>query len=129
MRLILTMPQPGETINEGVVVRWLKKPGDSVSEKEPLLELETEKAVFNYESPFEGKLISHEAKEGDSVPVGEPLAIFEITESRAKNYLSLGIGRVADQEPAQKKAAVGISPGGATGTAPRERPGRPNHGG
>ncbi len=88
----LTMPQPGETITQGMVVRWLKKPGDAVSEGEIVVELETEKAVFEYESPYAGVLKEILVGENTSAPVGTPIAIYEVDEVKAKSYKMLGMG-------------------------------------
>ena len=101
-KLFLAMPQPGETITEGTIVEWVKKVGDFIAEGEAVCELETEKAVFEYESPFEGTLVeileSNEAK----VQVSKPIAIMEVEESKAKNYLMLGIADVADDSVIEK---------------------------
>ena len=62
---------------------------DSIKEGQNIVELETEKALFEYESPFEGKLLEMVEKDGATVPVGQPIAVFEIEASKAKNYLIL----------------------------------------
>ena len=48
------IPSLGESITEGVIVRWMKKDGDSVATDEPLLELETDKASVEIPSPVDG---------------------------------------------------------------------------
>ncbi len=63
------MPQMGESITEGTVVRWLKKPGDRVLRDEPLLEISTDKVDTEIPSPGEGVLAEIKVKEGDTVPV------------------------------------------------------------
>ena len=92
MKLYLTMPKPGETIHEGVIVKGLKKMGDAVEEKEPLVELETEKAVFTYESPFKGEIGKILVEENSSIAVGSPIALFEVSEEDGQRYLMLGVG-------------------------------------
>lgn len=87
------MPQPGETITEGTVVRWLAKAGDAIKEKQPLVELETEKALFEYESPYAGTLQKIVAGDGKVVPVGESLAIFTVADEKAHMYSMLGLGQ------------------------------------
>lgn len=104
MKLYLTMPKPGETIHEGVIVKWLKKAGDAVEEKEALVELETEKAVFTYESPFKGKIEKILVQENDSAQVGSPLALFEVSEEDGQRYLMLGVGMPVDKS---EKSTVG----------------------
>ena len=96
MKLALTMPQFGESITEALIVRWLKKAGDEVAEREPLIEMETEKSVFSYESPFKGKMVKVLAGENQQVRVGTEIAYFEVEEAAAKKYLALGIGTAID---------------------------------
>ncbi|MDO8518691.1 MAG: dihydrolipoamide acetyltransferase family protein [Deltaproteobacteria bacterium] len=98
-KILLTMPQPGETITEGHVVRWIAKPGGAVKEGQPVVELETEKAVFEYESPYEGKLLEILSPDGSSVPVGNPIAVFEVSDEKASTYFMLGIGSKAGKIP------------------------------
>ncbi|MBI4411398.1 MAG: 2-oxo acid dehydrogenase subunit E2 [Deltaproteobacteria bacterium] len=96
-KIILTMPQPGETITEGNVVRWIAKKGDSVKEGQAIVELETEKALFEYESPYEGKLSEIVASDGSIVAVGNPIAVFEVEDSKAATYFMLGIGKKVEE--------------------------------
>ncbi len=104
--MALTMPQFGESITEALIVRWLKKEGQDVKEQEPILELETEKSVFSYESPFQGKLIAILQKENQSVVVGTEIAHFEVADNVAKKYLALGIGKVVGGGPTPKETPV-----------------------
>lgn len=109
MKLYLTMPKPGETIREGVIVKWLKQPGALLEEKEALVELETEKAVFTYESPFKGKLEKIMAEESDSKEVGAPIALFEVSEEDGQRYQMLGLGLSVDRNaeiPTKKAEAI-----------------------
>ena len=73
----LTMPNIGEGVTEGEIVRWLKQLGDPVARDEPVVEIETDKAIVEIPSPFEGTLTSILAAEGETVPIGA--AIAEIT--------------------------------------------------
>ena len=72
----LTMPNVGEGVTEGTVTRWLKAEGDNVALDEPVVEVETDKAVVEIPSPFEGKLAKILVQEGEVVPIGAPLAEF-----------------------------------------------------
>lgn len=90
-QLYIQMPQPGETITEGTIVKWIAKAGDVVQENTPLVELETEKALFEYESPFEGTIVKILHGDQSRLPVATPIAIMEVTASKAKQYLMLGI--------------------------------------
>jgi pyruvate dehydrogenase E2 component (dihydrolipoamide acetyltransferase) len=63
------MPQGGQDITEGYVVRWFKKEGESIRRGELLCEVETEKAVFEVESPCDGVLLKILAAAGTKVPI------------------------------------------------------------
>src|SRR2546428_7396500 len=70
------MPKTGAGVyKEGVILSWAKKEGDQVKEKEPLAEIETEKAVMTYESPASGTILKLLAAEGDTVAVGTPICL------------------------------------------------------
>ena len=56
MSQIVTMPQLGETVTEGTVLRWLVKVGDEVREDDPILEISTDKVDTEVPSPFAGKV-------------------------------------------------------------------------
>ena len=68
------MPQLGETVTEGTVIRWLKKVGDSVTVDEPLLEVSTDKVDTEIPSPTSGLLDAILVSEDTTVPVGAVLA-------------------------------------------------------
>src|SRR5258705_6261138 len=70
----LVMPQLGESVMEGTVVRWIAKPGQKVERDEPLVEIATDKANTEIPSPTAGVLVEQLAKEGAVVTVGGPLA-------------------------------------------------------
>lgn len=70
---IVTMPQLGESVTEGTVLRWLKQPGEPVALDEPLCEIETEKVNVELPSPYEGVMGRQLAAQGETVPVGAPL--------------------------------------------------------
>jgi pyruvate dehydrogenase E2 component (dihydrolipoamide acetyltransferase) len=63
------MPKLGQAEEEATVVRWLKKEGDAVAKGELLFEIETDKALLEVESFFEGTLLKIVAGEGQTVPV------------------------------------------------------------
>ena len=71
----LNMPQMGYDMKEGVVVKWLKEEGSEVKIGEPVAEIETDKAVVEFESYAEGILEKILVEEGSKVNVGEPIAI------------------------------------------------------
>jgi pyruvate dehydrogenase E2 component (dihydrolipoamide acetyltransferase) len=69
----LVMPRLSDTMEEGTVLRWLKRDGEHVKRGEELVEIETDKATMTYESDLEGMLHTV-ASEGDTLAVGEPIA-------------------------------------------------------
>jgi pyruvate dehydrogenase E2 component (dihydrolipoamide acetyltransferase) len=68
------LPKLGEGAESGVVVSILVKPGDSVTQGQPLLEIENEKAVAPIPSPENGVVGQILVNEGDSVSVGQPFS-------------------------------------------------------
>jgi 2-oxoisovalerate dehydrogenase E2 component (dihydrolipoyl transacylase) len=75
MPVNVVMPRMGESVVEGTIVAWLKKPGDPVREDEPLVEVETEKINVEIPSPASGVLLKVLAGEGDTIPVDETIAV------------------------------------------------------
>ncbi len=69
----IVMPRLSDTMEEGTVLRWLKRDGDHVRRGEELVEIETDKAAMVYESDQEG-LLQILAQEGDTLAVGAPIA-------------------------------------------------------
>src|ERR671938_1101656 len=78
----VVMPQMGESIAEGTIVRWIKKVGDQVDRDEPLFEISTDKVDAEIPSPAAGVIAEIRAKEGETVPVNSVVAV--IGEGAAK---------------------------------------------
>ena len=74
----IVMPQPGQSVTEGTVLKWLKQVGDHVAADEVIVEIETEKVNVELPSPFEGRLTEILVPEGETVPVGADLAMVEV---------------------------------------------------
>ena len=70
----VVMPELGESVTEGTITQWLKKPGDKVEVDEPLLEVSTDKVDTEIPSPVAGTLVEILAEEDDTVDVGEVIA-------------------------------------------------------
>jgi len=68
------VPALGESITEGTLAQWLKKPGEAVAADEPIASLETDKVSVEVPSPIAGVLTEQLVKEGDTVAVGAPIA-------------------------------------------------------
>ena len=73
MSQIVTMPQLGETVTEGTILRWLVQVGDEVKEDDPILEISTDKVDTEVPSPFTGRVTSLLVEEGETVEVGASL--------------------------------------------------------
>lgn len=71
------LPELGEGIDKANVTYWYFKEGDKVNEKDDLVELTTDKATFNLPSPCSGTLSEILVREGDTINVGEILAIID----------------------------------------------------
>jgi 2-oxoisovalerate dehydrogenase E2 component (dihydrolipoyl transacylase) len=74
----VVMPQLGESVHEGTISKWLVKPGDQVTEFEPMLEVDTDKVNAEVPAPVSGILREILAKEGDTVQAGAEIAVVEL---------------------------------------------------
>jgi len=95
------VPALGESITEGTLAQWLKKPGEAVAADEPIASLETDKVSVEVPSPIAGVLTEQLVQEGDTVAVGAPIA--RIDEG----------GSAAAASPAQAAASATTNPAGA----------------
>ena len=77
-KVIYKLPDIGEGIAEGEIVKWLVKEGDRVKQFQPVVEVLTAKAKVELPSPYEGRIVKLMAGEGDVVQVGEPLMEIEV---------------------------------------------------
>ncbi|GAC1344373.1 MAG: alpha/beta fold hydrolase [Ktedonobacteraceae bacterium] len=75
MATILSMPKWGLAMKTGLVVEWLKRPGDSIQQGEPIVQIESEKATNEVEAPATGIMRWLEVPEGQDAPVGAALAV------------------------------------------------------
>jgi 2-oxoisovalerate dehydrogenase E2 component (dihydrolipoyl transacylase) len=75
--MTITMPQLGETVTEGTVAQWLKKPGDTIEKYEAFVEVSTDKVNAEVPSPVSGVLREIICKEGETVATGAPIAIID----------------------------------------------------
>ena len=73
----IILPNIGETVDEGKVLKWLKQVGDQVTDGDVLCEVETDKSTMEVPTTIDGTIKEIRVKEGDIVPVGTILAIVE----------------------------------------------------
>lgn len=98
----VTVPEMGESINEAIILRWIKSDGEQVAADEPICELETDKATFDLPAPSAGALkTSKEA--GDTVQVGEVIAQIGAGSSKAtkSSGSKAAAAKKADAPPAK----------------------------
>src|SRR3954469_18433948 len=110
----VVMPQMGESIAEGTIVRWIKKVGDTVDRDEPLFEISTDKVDAEIPSPGAGVVSEIRVKEGETVPVNTVVAVIGDSAARpAPAAASAPPARAAEPPKAQAQAD-----GSPTATAP-----------
>jgi 2-oxoglutarate dehydrogenase E2 component (dihydrolipoamide succinyltransferase) len=116
-RIEVVMPQMGESIAEGTIVKWHKNIGDAVKKDETLLEISTDKVDSEIPSPAAGILVEIVVKEQATVSVQTVIAYLETDEASAASA-------VAEQRSAPKPQADASTPApGATGPAAGSHPG------
>lgn len=72
------LPDIGEGIHEGEIVKWFVKPGDEVKEDDPIVEIQNDKAVVELPSPVSGKVLEIKVNEGEVAVVGDVIITFEV---------------------------------------------------
>lgn len=108
------LPDIGEGLSEGEIVRWHVAPGDQVQGDQPLVDVETDKAVVEIPAPVAGVLKTQGGQPGDLLPVGGLLAVIETDGAAA------GPAAPAPAEPAEP-AAMPLAAGEPAGAAKRVR--------
>jgi 2-oxoisovalerate dehydrogenase E2 component (dihydrolipoyl transacylase) len=98
MPTTVTMPQLGETVTEGTVAQWLKRPGESVEKYEPFVEVSTDKVNAEVPSPVSGVLRELLVKEGETVATGTAIAIIDDAGAPAQ-ATEAEANRMASDEP------------------------------
>ncbi len=90
------MPQLGETVTEGTILRWLVKVGDEVKEDDPILEISTDKVDTEVPSPFNGTVTSLLVEEGETVEVGASLLELDGSAKESSNDKSETVEEVQE---------------------------------
>lgn len=111
----MVMPQMGESIAEGTILKWLKSVGDKIERDETILEISTDKVDSEIPAPATGVIAKILVEEGKTVGVGTPIAVIE-TDAAAS-----GNGK-AEKTEAQKPAEQAVAPAPA---APEAKPAAP----
>jgi len=118
------MPQMGESIAEGTIVKWLKKVGDPVQRDEPLLEISTDKVDAEIPAPAAGVLTEILAKEGETVAVNAVIARLSEAGEAAAGATAAQAAPVAPA-PVREEPAIGARPSGVTAPSPAAPPAPP----
>src|SRR5438093_5271924 len=104
MAFELKMPKLGESVTEGTIGKWLKQPGDKVNKYDLLVEVQTDKVNTEIPSPVSGTLREVKVEEGQTVPIGTLLAVFDTADEAA------AASPAAGATPAQTGAQVAEAP-------------------
>jgi len=113
------MPKLSPTMEEGQIVRWLKKEGDKVAMGEPLAEIDTDKATMEMQALANGVLRKIIVNEGQSAPLGQPIAIVGEADEDISSLLSEAPAAAA---PAEQKEAAPQQPEPAPAPAAAKQP-------
>lgn len=112
----IKVPELAESITEGTIAQWLKKKGDQVQKGEYVVELETDKVNVEIISDFDGVLTDFLAEEGDTVKVGETIAIVSeagsmVSEQQPNDVAKAETGREAESPDESAVTSEGASKG------------------
>ena len=121
--MIIELPQVGESVTEGVIGAWLKSVGERVERFDPLVEVVTDKVNMEMPSPASGTLTAILAGEGETVPMGAPIAEMETDESEETSLASSPPSEPSAPSPPAAEAAdrigsllTDVAPVGPTGS-------------
>ncbi|MBI4482043.1 MAG: 2-oxo acid dehydrogenase subunit E2 [Acidobacteria bacterium] len=109
------LPDIGEGVVEGEIVKWLVRKGDQVKEDEPLVEVMTDKATIVIPSPRRGKVVKTRGQEGEIIKVGETLVVIEEEAQEGKKE-AMEPQRVRKEHPAAAERSQPLP----AGKAPKE---------
>jgi pyruvate dehydrogenase E2 component (dihydrolipoamide acetyltransferase) len=106
----IVMPRLSDSMEEGTILTWMKKVGDEIAVGDEIVEIETDKANMAYEADVAGTLTEILAQEGDTLPIGEPIAVVGGS-GEGQNGQSAGPVTAGDPPPpAVAKASSGAVP-------------------
>jgi len=119
----ILMPQAGNTMEEGTIIKWRAKVGDQIAVGQVICDIETDKATIEFESTDAGRLAKIVAAEGTVVPVKQPIALLAANDADAAAYLAAG-GPAAHPQ-AQPKPQAAAAPPASVATPAQNAGGRP----
>jgi 2-oxoglutarate dehydrogenase E2 component (dihydrolipoamide succinyltransferase) len=118
MAVDIVMPQMGESIFEGTITKWLKKPGDKVERDEPLFEISTDKVDAEIPSPSAGVLKEIKVNEGQTVPIQTVVGVIDAAGSAASAPAATPAPAARAEAPVPKTAAPAPQASAARPSAP-----------
>jgi len=132
--MIIELPQVGESVTEGVIGKWLKSIGERVERYDPLVEVVTDKVNMEMPSPVAGTLTAVLVSEGDTVPMGAPIAEVAVdgethvdaSTSSPTDDSQVVVQRAADRIGTLLKDVAPVGPTGSGGPISTDDPGKPS---
>jgi pyruvate dehydrogenase E2 component (dihydrolipoamide acetyltransferase) len=116
MATIVQLPRLSDTMEEGSIAKWLIAPGDKVKRGQIIAEIETDKATMEFESFDAGVVLELVASEGQTLPIGSPIAVFGQPGEDAKAALAKGGGAAKPAAPSKAEPSK-AEPANADATA------------
>ena len=113
------LPDLGEGLTEGEILKWLVQPGDEVTLNQPIVEVETAKAAVEIPSPYAGVVTQLHHAEGETVDVGSPIITFDTDPSGDAPAGAAGGGQSRVAAAADMVPQIPAEPGLAGGPAPK----------
>src|SRR5438445_9291427 len=112
----LKMTKLGESVTEGTIGKWLKQPGEKVNKYDLLVEVQTDKVNTEIPSPVSGTLREVKVEEGQTVPIGTLLAVFDTADD------SVAASPAGEQSQPSAPRAAALTGQPASGSALPPRP-------
>src|SRR5207237_5270628 len=113
----LKLPKLGESVTEGTLGKWLKKPGEKVEKYELLVEVQTDKVSTEIPSPVSGTLKEVKVQEGETVPNNTVIAVLDVSDAAAAE--ASRAGGAGESAALQPKPAATSAPAASEAPAPR----------
>src|SRR5580698_3906428 len=110
MAVDVIMPQMGESIHEGTITKWLKKPGEKIERDEPLFEISTDKVDAEIPAPAGGILKEIKVNAGQTVPVQTIVAVIDAAGAATAAAPPAGPAKPEAAKPAAAAPAKGSAP-------------------
>lgn len=111
------LPELGEGLHEGEIVKWHVKPGDEIKEDQVIMDVQNDKAVVEVPSPVSGKIVELKVAEGTVSHVGDPLAVIDVVGEIPPESIHHGGGESAPARAASETGAGNAAPAKAEAPA------------